>query len=40
MAKIFSLIGIPSPKNYIFTKIPFIADQFAHVFEYLSLGAA
>jgi hypothetical protein len=39
MAKIFSLIGIPSPKNYILTKIPFIADQFAHASGYLFLAA-
>jgi hypothetical protein len=39
MAKIFSFIGIPSPKNYTLNrKILFKADLFVHALQYLFIA--
>lgn len=40
MAKIFSFIGIPSPKNYVKFRIPSLTDRSDHVFTNLSIVAA
>lgn len=40
MAKIFSFIGIPSPKNQVKNNVPFLTGRFVHVFTNLSLAIA